>query len=201
MIRAVIFDFGNVLCRFDNRRIVENLAPYSDLTPEELSARVLTPSALGTRYESGLITSGAFFESAKALCRLRITRVEFVRAFCGIFTPIPETEALVKRLHGHVKLGLLSNTSEWHYLHAIRAVEVFPLFDAVTVSFEVKALKPDAAVYRDMLEKLELAPEECFYTDDILPFVEAARELGMHAAPFTTPDALEGDLMRHEVSF
>jgi len=201
MIRAVIFDFGNVLCRFNNRRMVENLAPYSELSLEELGERILAPSELGRRYEAGLISSDVFFRGAVESCRLKITRQEFVRAFCDIFTPLPETQDLVKRLHGRVKLGLLSNTSEWHYLHAIRSTEVFPLFDAVTASFEVKALKPDPAVYRDVVGKLGCPPGECFYTDDILPFVEAARGLGLSAAPFTTPEALEGELLRRGIVF
>jgi glucose-1-phosphatase len=154
MIRAVVFDFGNVICRFDFSRMADNLAPYSSLSPEELRSLILKPSELGFRYESGLISSADFFHGVAAACRLRIREADFIRAFSDIFTPIPETMDLIRRLRGRVKLGLLSNTSEWHYLHGIRTVEVFPLFDAVTFSFQAKAMKPDPAVYRHMLAGL-----------------------------------------------
>jgi len=195
MIRAVVFDFGNVLCRFDPMRMADNLAPYSALPADELRSLILAPSELGLRYESGLISSVEFFKNAVEACRLRITEAEFIRAFCDIFTPIPKMLDWVRRLHGNVKLGLLSNTNEWHYLHGIRTVDVFPLFDAVTLSFQVKAMKPDPAIFRDLSANLDLPPEECFYTDDMVSYVKAARALGFHAAPFTTPEALEEMLL------
>jgi len=199
MIRAVVFDFGNVLCRFEPGRMADNLAPYSAFSLEELRSLILAPSALVHRYESGLISSAEFYKGVVEACRLRITETEFIRAFCDIFTPVPETLDWVRRLHGKVKLGLLSNTSEWHYLHDIRTVDVFPLFDAVTLSFQVKAMKPDPAMYRDVLAKLDLPAEECFYTDDIVPFVETARALGLHAEPFTTTETLKKALRNHGI--
>lgn len=195
MVKAVVFDFGNVVARFEPRRIVENLVPHSTLTTKELAVALLANSALGIRYETGSITSEEFFAEASRLLELSCAEEEFIDAFCRIFTPIEETHALIRRLQGRVRLGLLSNTSEWHFLHGIRESAVFPLFDAVTLSYEVGAMKPDPAIFRDMLSKLDLPAEACAYTDDIPEFVEAARAMGFHAVQFTTPEALERDLI------
>jgi putative hydrolase of the HAD superfamily len=108
---------------------------------------------------------------------------------------------LIGKLKPRYKLGLLSNTSEWHFQHAIKTVDVFPLFDAVTLSFEVKAMKPADKIYQDILTKLALPPEECIYIDDIPENIEAATRQGMHAIRYTSHDQLIIDLHRAGVLF
>ena len=196
MVKAVVFDFGNVIARFEPRRIVENLAPYSTMSAGGLAEILLANTDLGIRYETGRISSKDFFAEASRILELSCTETEFIDAFCRIFTPIEGTHALIRRLHGRVRLGLLSNTSEWHFLHGIRESAIFPLFDAVTLSYEVGAMKPAPAIFQDMLAKLNLPAEACAYTDDIPEFVEAARAVGFHAVHFTTPEALERKLLK-----
>jgi HAD superfamily hydrolase (TIGR01509 family) len=78
-------------------------------------------------------------------------------------------------------------------------VDVFPLFDAVTLSYKVHAMKPTAAIYADMLHKLGLEPGACLYIDDIPEYVQAARHLGMNAVTYTGHDALLRDLRAHQI--
>lgn len=54
-----------------------------------------------------------------------------------------------------------------------------PLFDAVTLSFEVGALKPEPEIYLDALRKLSLPPEACVFIDDIGKYAEGAAALGI----------------------
>jgi FMN phosphatase YigB (HAD superfamily) len=77
------------------------------------------------------------------------------------------------------------NTNEWHFEHYIRAVDVFPLFDAVTVSFRVGEMKPGERIHRDVLSKLGLPPEACVFIDDLEENVEGARRLSMHGIRYT----------------
>ena len=81
---------------------------------------------------------------------------------------------------GRYRLGLLSNTNEWHFDHSIRTVDVFPLFDAVTLSYEVGAMKPAPVIYEDMLKKLGVPAGDCVYFDDIQENVDAGIRAGMH---------------------
>ncbi len=189
LIQAVIFDFGNVLCTFDNGRIAAALAPVCGLSPGELARRI-QGSDLPRAYEAGEIPSPAFLAGISALCGCAFEESFFVRAFSDIFTPIPGNWQLVRELEGRVRLGLLSNTNPWHFELGIRATPIFPLFEAVTLSFEVGALKPDRRIFEDILAKLDLPPEACAFVDDIPEFVEGARRLGMHGIPFTGPEAL-----------
>jgi epoxide hydrolase-like predicted phosphatase len=193
-IRAVIFDYGRVICDFDIRIFLRGIAQYSSRSPEQLIAGLDASGPIERRYETGLLTSHQFYEEISRLADLHMPENEFIRAYTEIFSPIPETFELIHKLKGTYKLGLLSNTSEWHFQYGIRTVEVFPLFDAVTLSFQVGAMKPDPRIYRDMVSKLAIPPEACIYIDDVTENVEGGRAFGFSAIHYTNHDALSGAL-------
>ena len=193
-VRGVIFDFGRVISDFDINRFITRIALRSRLPEHEIRRNVSLGTALAVRYETGLITSDEFFREICSLAALTMAREEFIRAYTDIFTPKAETFALVKSFKGKYALGLLSNTNEWHYEYGIRPVEIFPLFEAVTLSFEVRAMKPDRRMYEDVLAKLRLPAGACVYIDDIQEYVDAGRALGLRAIRYTTHDRLIEDL-------
>jgi glucose-1-phosphatase len=180
MIHAVIFDFGNVICRFDPTMFVRAVAPYSSKSIPELGNILMNSSDLFVEYETGRIPSAVFLELMSIRCSLSCTQAQFIEAFNSIFSPNLPTFDLIRRLKPNYRLGLLSNTSEWHFRHGIYPTEVFPLFETVTLSFEVGTMKPAEDIYRDALEKLGLPPENCVYIDDIKEYADAATALGMH---------------------
>ncbi|WP_257310374.1 HAD family hydrolase [Geothrix fuzhouensis] len=192
-IRGILFDFGNVICTFDNRRILTALAPLCGQPPEVLE-QLIQSSDLPATYESGAITSQEFLAGMSSLCGHTLSEDTFVPAFTDIFTPITPTFELIRRLKPRYRLGLVSNTNPWHADRVIRTTEVFPLFDAVTLSHEVRALKPDPRIFEDALAKLGLPPEACVFIDDIPAFAAAATTLGMHGITYTGPEALLADL-------
>jgi putative hydrolase of the HAD superfamily len=185
MMKAVIFDFGNVVCSFDNDIFLRKLLRFTDRGFDELKAEIYA-SDLHARYESGRITSEEFFREASETGRLSASGPEFFQAFLEIFTPIPTTFRLIRELKKRYKVGLLSNTNEFHYERYISKVEVFPLFDSVTLSFEVKVMKPGAGIYRDAVGKLNVPPRECVYIDDIEAYAEGARRAGMKGIRYVT---------------
>ncbi len=184
MTRAVVFDFGNVICRFDNRIILKRIAENTGKSLQEVDEIFYRASDVILEYERGEVSSDDFFERIRALAGLRMSKEVFVRAYTDKFNPIPETTRVIQSLRGKYKLGLLSNTSQWDFEHGIKTTDVFPLFDAVTLSFQIHALKPAPEIYQDILDKLNVSPHECVYVDDIEPYVLAARRLDMHAVQY-----------------
>lgn len=193
MIGAVVFDFGNVICSFDNDIFLRKLLPHTERTFEEIKEGIFG-SDLHRRYECGTISSEGFYREAAETARLAISREAFFEAFNGIFTPIPTTFALIRGLKGKYRIGLLSNTNESHFERYIRKVEVFPLFDSVTLSFAVGEMKPAAGIYRDALGKLGTVPEECVYIDDIEEYAEGARRVGMKGIRYASDGSLPESL-------
>ena len=192
-IKGVIFDFGGVIHSFDFGMFFRSLGGWTDRTFGEMSSLV-AGSGLPRKYELGEISSWEFYHGTANLCGLRVTEEEFVRAFVAIFTPIEPTICLIRSLSRSYRLGLLSNTNEWHFERHIRSVEIFSLFDAVTLSFQVRAMKPAEAIYRDMLEKIGFPPEECVFVDDLEENVVGARRMNLHAIHYTDHERLISSL-------
>jgi len=193
VIRGVIFDFGNVICSFDVEIFLAKLHEWSGLDVETLRDRIYG-SRLHSRYERGEISSERFYREISRLTGARVSAEEFAEGFSDIFTPLESTHGLIRALKGRYRLGLLSNTNEWHFERHIRKVPVFPLFDSVTLSFEVGALKPEPEIYLDALRKLSLPPEACVFIDDIGKYAEGAAALGIRGIRYTGPAELLREL-------
>jgi epoxide hydrolase-like predicted phosphatase len=190
MIQAVIFDFGNVICRFDPKIFVRAIAPCSAKPLPELTTLLMNSADLFTDYETGRISSHTFLELMSVRCGLVCSQDQFIAAFSSIFTPNLPMFTLIRHLKSRYHLAILSNTSEWHFLHGIRPTEVFPLFDTVTLSYEVGVMKPGEEIYRDALEKLALPAKACVYIDDIRQYADAATALGLHGIHYVDDESL-----------
>ena len=80
-----------------------------------------------------------------------------------------------------IKTTLVSNCS-----HSTRpVVERLGLgsaFDRIILSFEVRAMKPDPAIYREALEQLgSVAPERAVFVDDQPQYCDGATPIGLEA--------------------
>jgi len=199
MIRAIIFDFGNVISSFDVGIVLRALIPYTGKSPADLEASMFASTDLFTRFEAGLVEPDEFFRSMVRAGALTISKEQFKRAFTEKFTPVPGTTEIIRRLKPEYKLGLLSNTNIWDYEEHITRHVVFPLFDSVTLSFEVHVLKPHNAIYEDALRKLGVSPEEVVYIDDIQEYVTAAEELGMKGIHYCSDAGLRDALDEMQV--
>jgi len=200
MIRAFVFDFGNVICHFEPRLFIEKIAGLTNTPLGTLQEAMQQSFDLGREYETGRISSDEFFNRICSRYSITVEKSAFIDAFTSIFTPIPSTYDLIRHLKPHYKLGLLSNTNEWHFQYGIQKVDVYPLFDAVTVSFHVGAMKPSRQIYDDMVTKLQVSPEECVYIDDLRENAEAGSWIGMHAIHYTSHDQLLAALRQFDIA-
>ncbi len=199
--RAIVFDFGNVLYRFDNQKFLRGLSGLCGKPVDALEQTLYRDATLMQDYESGKLDSAAFLQGLSDLCGTALSKEAFLPIYTGIFTPIAANLELVRQLKSKYKLGLISNTSPWHAEHVIRTAGVFPLFDAVTFSFEVGANKPDARLFEDALAKLSVPAEQCVYIDDIAAYATAASEQEMHGITYVSPVSLMAELRRLQIEF
>ena len=193
-IRAVIFDFGGVIAKVDDDQVVERLAAVCDLPAELLRGRFKEESALFAELEAGVLSKAEFLGELARICGRLFTEEEFVPIFTNLFTPIPSTCELIRQLKSQYRLGLIANTNPWHFEHGIEPSSVFPLFDAVTVSFRAKARKPERRIFQDVLDQLDLVAEECVFIDDTAAFVDAANGYLLHGIQYRSYHDLLKDL-------
>jgi len=201
LIKAIIFDFGNVICIHNYNLFLNKISNFTDKSNAELDDLIFSSSDLQIKYESGLISSEEFFNEIVELCNLKISLPEFIKAYTEIFTPIPPTFDLIRKLKSEYKISLLSNTTEWHFEYGIKTIEIFDLFDTITLSFQVKERKPVKKIYFDALNKLNLKPYECIYIDDIIENVNSASEIGIYGIHYISHNKLIDSFKKFRIKF
>lgn len=92
----------------------------------------------------------------------------------------PAMDALLDRLRGRVRLGVLSNAGRGAR-ERLDALGVSARFDDVVCSGDVGLAKPDPAIFRLAAHRLGVAPEACAFVDDTERHVAAARAVGLRA--------------------
>jgi putative hydrolase of the HAD superfamily len=198
--RAIIFDLGKVLVHFDFKRgyqALEGLCPH----PASEIPKRLAPTGLVERFETGLVEPRDFVEQLTRILDLRVNYEQFCDIWSCIFMHTLIPESIIEGLAARYRLVLLSNTNAIHFEMIRRTYPVLRHFHSLVLSYEVKAMKPDPAIYRAAIERAGCRPEECFYTDDIGEYVEGARRLGIDAVQFRGAEALEEELRARAIEW
>jgi len=194
VIRTILFDLGNVIVPFEIQRGYNALSTNCGLPAEEVAVRI-RDSGLYSVYESGGIETEEFLDRFTSLLGLKCDLKTFRQIWNSIFLPQTATsEELIVQLKEKFRLVLLSNTNELHYGWIREKYPLLDHFDDYTLSYEEKAMKPDDRIYAAAVAKAKCEPGECFFTDDIERYVEAARAFGIDAEQFVGEDRLRGHL-------
>jgi glucose-1-phosphatase len=183
VIRAVAFDFGNVLCRLERDKANSAMAAHAGIPPEEIGRRVWG-GAIERDSETGRISASEHFERVKAAIGAdgSWSYGEFAEEFGLAISPFPEGEAAVE---GVAALGLrsfiVSNTNYIHSLKIFGREILATRPELYALSFKIGAMKPDPRIWLWLAERSGLSPAECLYVDDIEVYCAAARGLGFPA--------------------
>jgi len=201
VIKTLIFDLGNVIVPFDFKRGYVKMAHLCPYPAAEIPMRIGSTD-LVHRFERGEVAPEPFVEELCRLLELRVTYGEFCDLWTSIF--LPETlipESFLAKLRTSYRLLLLSNTNAIHFGMIEEKYPIVQRFDDLVLSYRVGAMKPSEEIYRAAILQARCSPEECFFTDDIPLFVEAARNTGIDAAQFQSLDKLEADLRARGVEW
>lgn len=184
MIRALLFDMGNVLIHFSHERMYRQLGELVGRDGAEVE-RWMHETGLFEGYETGRVTTD---ELRREFGRLADREMEGASLDCAasdIFWANESMEPVIDRLAtSGLPLVLVSNTCETHFRWVSERFPVLRHFKRRVLSFEVGACKPAAAIFEAAARAAGVAPAECFFTDDTPGHVEAARQLGFDAVVF-----------------
>jgi putative hydrolase of the HAD superfamily len=190
MIRTCLFDMGNVLLHFSHDRMCQQMGTLCRKSGDDLR-RLLLDSGVQWEFERGLLTAEEFHRRFQELVGTMVDLNELIVAASDIFEVNRPMIGILDSLKAQqVRLVLFSNTSVWHYQFIRKRFDLLDRFDECVLSFEVGAIKPETEMYRAGLRAIRCAPSECFYTDDIPRYVEAARKYGFDGEVFTDADQL-----------
>jgi 2-haloacid dehalogenase len=194
MIKNIIFDFGAVLVDWNPRYL---FVPYfGDADKAEWFLTEICPYEWNAQCDAGRpikdITEERVAEFPAWEKEIRMYFDRWVDMMGG---PIPGMEALVReyKQRGYGVWGLTNWSAETFPL--VRDdYPVFKLLDGYVVSGEEKLLKPDARLYRVLLDRYGLKAEECVFIDDNPNNTAGAEAVGIKGIVFQGVEQLRKQL-------
>jgi FMN phosphatase YigB (HAD superfamily) len=200
MYRAILLDLGKVLIHFDfsaGYGALEKLCPY----PAAEIRRRIGATDLAARFETGLIEPRDFHAKLCALLELHVEFQRFCDIWNSIFSDVLIPESMVAGLAHRYRLVLVSNTNPIHFEMVEQRYPVLRHFHHRVLSYQIKAMKPRPEIFQEAVRLAGCRAEECFYTDDIPAFTEAARKLGIDAVTFESAAQLRAEMCQRGIAW
>lgn len=177
--KNIVFDLGGVVFARDPRKFEPEFIKFFSYILLPQMPRFWEEYDRGVVSYEQVITDLAEYNNCdreladKNLRRSILTQEEIVA-----------TKALVADLKAAgYKLYVLSNMS-LEFIEFLRKTEVYKYFDGEVVSCEEHVVKPDAEIYRRLVERYGLDVSETLFIDDRKENVEAARNEGWEGFNF-----------------
>ncbi len=190
-----VFDLGGVLIDWDPRYLYRKLFNGDDAAMEHFLTHVCNQT-WNEKQDAGR----NFAEAAAELTAIFPDNAPLIHAWLERFDemmagPIGGTVEVLKELRAkQAPLYALSNWPTETFPIAQRRFDFLGWFNGMVVSGVEKVIKPDPRLFRILMERHDIAPENAVFIDDREVNTEAARKLGFHAIHFTTPPALRQKL-------
>ena len=193
--RVVVFDLGGVLLQWNPRFLYRKLFDGDETAMERFLATVCTPE-WNERQDAGR----TFADAVAELLPKHAHQTELIEAFgkrFGEMVPgaIEGTVAIVAELKRRsVPLYAVSNWAAETFAPLRSRFPFLEWFDGIVVSGEEGVIKPDPRIFRILLERYRIAPDEAVFIDDDPRNSIVAASLGMHGIHFKSPDLLQSEL-------
>jgi HAD superfamily hydrolase (TIGR01509 family) len=184
--KAVVFDFGNVLCRLNRPAANTALAAHSPLSPDEVGRRIWGGD-IEREVETGRYDSHEHFKRIKE-------RIEgeaswgyetFAEEYMKALEPFPEGEEALASVRARgLRTFVLSNTSFLHSRFIFQRELLASVPELHALSYKVGRMKPDPGIWLWLLDRASLEARDCLYVDDVGAYCEAAASLGFATLRF-----------------
>ncbi len=177
----IILDMGNVLLEWNKDKILQGV---SGSKKEYLMLdKAIFQSGLWERLDFGTMTREELvLKVVSMIGKTYQQKVEeviwnwpnYIEIFTEVFPILSEAK---KKRH---RIFVLSNTSKVFYdLLEEQLSPIKELLDGFVLSCDIKAIKPDLAMFEEILDKYQLDPTNCVFLDDIEDNTIAAQKLGI----------------------
>ena len=197
VIKAIIFDYGNVLLDWNPRNVFRRYFPNDDEGMERFMREI---DFMGWNAQQD---KGRRFTEGVAILSKRFPQyAHLIQAYHdhwkdSIGEAITGTVELVKQLKraGYSLYGM-SNWSAETFPIAREKYDFFDLFEDMVISGEVGFAKPEPEIYRIMLERIGKPARDCLFIDDSLPNIRQANTMGFVTIHFVSPEQLKDELIQ-----
>ncbi len=185
MIHNLVFDFGQVLVRFEPDIMI---SPYvTDPDDKRLLAGVLFDRLYWDRLDAGTITDGEVLAAVRSRLPLRLHGVA-KEIYENWFRHLPEIDGMrtlirrVRRQYG-VRIFILSNISRGFAAHA-EEIPILAEAEVCVFSAVCGHTKPNADIFAYLCGAACLVPDESLFIDDNAANIAGAGAFGFHTYRF-----------------
>jgi putative hydrolase of the HAD superfamily len=181
--KALFWDFGDVLVYYDHMRSCRAFSRYCGKTPEQIYDAVFGNKLEEQHYNCGEYNDLEWYTELEN--RLGLTGCDydsFAEIWGNIFSPNPAIGAVLDAVRPDVRQYVLSNTNGLHFAWARKNIPAlaahFSSPDRAILSSEEKSRKPESRIFERAFARASVAPEDAFFVDDKLSNVEAFEKFG-----------------------
>jgi len=191
LVRTVVFDLGNVLIRWDPRILFRKMFAEDEAAMEHFLAEVCN-----TEWNEQQDRGRSWKDGIDMAIRKHPSHALHIRAFHErweemIPGAIDETVQILEELRAlNVRLLALTNWSDETFPIALRRFPFLAWFEGIVVSGREQLVKPDPAIFRLLVDRYALTPENTVFIDDSIRNVEASIKEGLHGIHFQGADDL-----------
>lgn len=181
--KNIIFDFGNVIGRFNGRAILSEFCPYE----EELDKLCELVYSRWPELDAGTLDYDTYMRTIidQLPEHLKDCIREFAKEWPRCTTLLPDTIDFIHELKKKgIPVYLLSNAPTY-FADYYEGSELLSLFDGILFSGPIKMAKPSIEIYEHFLEKFKLNAADCFFIDDLEANIEGAKKAGIDGIIFT----------------
>ena len=195
--KYLLFDLGGVLVDLDFKRSIEAFMELG--CPPELFQGEFWSAGIFKEVDRGTISVEAFYDEIRRIGHLpHVSNDDIMKAWNQIIAGVPERvfKALIKaREQGPIYL--LSNVGALHWdlchqtIMRYTGEDALNWFEKTFASFELHLLKPEAAIYRHVIQETGLRPEDILFIDDRQENLDAAAAEGFQVLLSTDHDWID----------
>jgi putative hydrolase of the HAD superfamily len=197
MIRTVVSDLGRVVLWFDNNIFLRKLADAAGKPFSDVKATVHGNLELIRRFDGGAVTPREFHERIMEIVGADIPYGLFYEMYNDIFSlNAPAVDVLASVKAAGYRTLLLSNTDPERFAFVRTRFPEILFFDDCILSYELKLLKPDPAIYLAAARLAATPPQECVFIDDMEENVKGAVAVGLAGIQYTPTTDLAAELKK-----
>ncbi len=181
MIKTIIFDIGGVLIGYDWTAHLMRLFNNDEELVGKIKANVFEQGKW-IEVDRGVLTDEELLHSfTKDAPELMDDILRFWNSAGDALWQYDFSKDWLTDLKNRGYQVLFLSNWSFHLLNqAAKQLDFLPMMDGGVFSCDVKLVKPDHAIYENIIKKYNLTPSECVFLDDKEANVIAARECGMN---------------------
>lgn len=193
-IEHIVFDIGKVLLHWDADLI------YVDLIPDRAERQHFLTHVCSPEWNLEQDRGKPWEEAEDELITEHPDKADLIRAFRKDWVKsVPHhidgtPEIMTELIDAGHDVTMLTNFNQHTYREAEGKFPFLQKPRGVTVSGDVKLIKPDPAIYEHHAVAFDLKPENTLFIDDSEKNVTGAQACGWRAVLFTDANQLQSDL-------